>query len=279
MRDLFQPKIDFQPTACTALCRLSFFCPIAINRNLCYNRVEGGITVKNKEPIFFDENRPLAHYAAAGNLKKASEKAILFGKLFPILILPPGVVCAVFDPFSMALFTLFGVLFTILANLGCGIKRIGLSMVSIPLAIAAAVVLFLAGSAFSPAGGVLYLLAAAGQFRAASAISNINMLKELPGFPFFDPAMEDISFAAMEHHGADEYIEGELAEERPERARLVPIEPPSDEMGEIVSENVDIPISLKKVPEEHKNEPTAYEKMMNVQVPEREKVSDIDLFG
>ncbi len=235
--------------------------------------------MKNKEPIFYDENRPLAHYAAAGNLKKASEKAILFGKISPIVILPAGVVCAIFDPLSMALFTLFGVLFTVLAYLGCGIKRIGFSMAGIPLSIAAAVVLFLSGSVFSPAGGALYLLAAAGQFRAVSAISNINMLKELPGFPFFDPAMEDISFAAMEHHGADEYIEGELVEERAERAKLVPIEPPSEEMGEILSENVDIPVSLKKVPEEHKKEPTAYEKMMNVQIPEREEVSDIDLFG
>ncbi|MDE7288698.1 MAG: hypothetical protein K2N71_04225, partial [Oscillospiraceae bacterium] len=209
--------------------------------------------MKNKEPIFFDENRPLAHYKAAGKLREASEKAILFGKIFPIAILPLGVACAIFDPFFMALFTLFGVLFTVLAYLGCGIRRIGLTMVSIPFAIAAAVVLCRAGSAFSPAGGILYFIAAAGQLRALSAISNINMLKELPGFPFFDPAMDDISFAAMEHHGADEYIEGELVEERTERAKLVPIEPPSEEMGEMVSEDIVAPVSLKKVPEEQDN--------------------------
>lgn len=235
--------------------------------------------MKNKEPIFFDENRPLAHYAAAGKLRKASERAILFGKISPIVILPVGVACAIFEPFSMALFTLFGVLFTVLAYLGCGIKRIGFTMTSIPFAIAAAVVLCLSGSAFSLLGGILYFIAAAGQFRALSAISNINMLKELPGFPFFDPAMDDISFAAMEHHGADEYIEGELVEERTERAKLVPIEPPSEDMGEIVSEDITAPVSLEKVPEEQENEPTAYEKMINIQVPEREEVSDIDLFG
>ena len=235
--------------------------------------------MKNKEPIFFYEERPFAHYEAARKLRKVSERAILFGKISPIIILPAGIACAIFEPFSMALFTLFGVLFTVLAYLGCGIKRIGLTMASIPFAIAAAVVLFLAGSAFSSLGGALYLIATVGQFRALSAISNINMLKELPGFPFFDPAMEDISFAAMEHHGADEYIEGELVEERTERAKIVPIEPPSEEMGEIVSEDIDAPISLEKVPEEQENEPTAYEKMINIQVPEREEVSDIDLFG
>lgn len=234
--------------------------------------------MKNKEPIFFYKERPFAHYEAAGKLKKSADKAILFGKISPIVILPLGVACAVFDPFSMALFTLFGVLFTVFAYLGCGIKLIGFTLASIPFAIAAAVTLFRAGITFSPAGGILYFIAAAGQFRALSAISDINMLKELPGFPFFDPAMDDISFAAMEHHGADEYIEGELAEERTERAKLVPIEPPSDDMGEISAEDINAPVSLKKPPEEQDNEPTAYEQMINVQVPEREEVSDIDLF-
>lgn len=234
--------------------------------------------MKRKEPIFFYEERPFAHYAAARKIMRSAEKAILFGKIFPIAILPLGVVGAVFEPFSMALFTLFGALFTVLACLGCGIKRIGFTMAGIPFAIAAAVTLCLAGNAISPAVGALYFIAAAGQFRALSAISDINMLKELPGFPFFDPAMDDISFAAMEHHGADEYIEGELVEERAERAKLVPTEPPSEDMGEIAADDINVPVSLKKIPEEREDEPTAYEQMINVQVPEREEVSDIDLF-
>ncbi|MDE5742437.1 MAG: hypothetical protein K2H90_08325 [Oscillospiraceae bacterium] len=232
-----------------------------------------------KEPIFYDENRPLAHYAAAGKLRKSSEKAILFGKIYPLVILPLGVACAIFEPFSMALFTLFGALFTVLAYIGCGVKRIGPTMAAIPLAIAAAAVLCMTGSDFSIIGGVLYFLAAAGQFRALYAISSINMLKALPGFPFFDPAMDDISFAAMEHHGADEYIEGELVEERTERIKLVPIEPPSEEMGEIVAEEIEASEDIAEVPQERENEPTVYEKMINIQVPEREEVSDIDLFG
>ena len=89
--------------------------------------------------------------------------------------------------------------------------------------------------------------------------------------------MEDISFAAMEHHGADEYIEGELVEERTERIKLVPIEPPSEDMAEIVTEDIEAPVSLEKVPQEQGDEPTAYEQMINIQVPEREEVSDIDL--
>lgn len=230
-----------------------------------------------KEPIFYDENRPLAHYAAAGKLKKSSERAILFGKIYPLIILPLGIVCAIFEPLSMALFTLFGALCTVLAYVGCGVKRAGFTMAAIPLAIAAAAVLFTAGSAFSAAGGVLYLIAVLGLFRALYAISSINMLKDLPGFPFFDSAMDGISFAAMEHHGADEYIEGELVEERAERVRLVPTEPPSEEMGEIVTGEIEAAKDILEVPQLD-GEPTAYEKMINIQVPEREEVSDVDLF-
>lgn len=230
-----------------------------------------------KQPVFFDENRPLAHYKAAGKLKKSADRAVLFGKIFPIVILPAGIACAVFEPLSMALFTLFGVLFTVLAIIGCSIKRIGFTMAAMPLAFFAAVVLCLAKSDFSSIGAVLYLIAGLSQINAFSAISNLEMLKELPGFPFFDPAMEDISFAAMEHHGADEYIEGELVEERTERIKLVPIEPPSEDMAEIVTEDIEAPVSLEKVPQEQEDEPTAYEQMINIQVPEREEVSDIDL--
>lgn len=228
-----------------------------------------------KQPVFFDENRPLAHYAAAGKLKKSADRAILFGKIFPIVILPAGIACAIFEPLSMALFTLFGVIFTALAIIGCSIRRIGFAMAAMPLAFFAAVVLCLAKSAFSPIGAALYLIAGISQLNAMSAISNFHMLKELPGFPFFDPAMEDISFAAMEHHGADEYIAGELVEERSERIKLVPIEPPSEEMGDIVTEEIGVPDLLEEVPAD---EPTKYDRMINAQTEEREDISDIDLF-
>lgn len=229
-----------------------------------------------KEPLFYDENRPLAHYAAAGKLKKSSERAILFGKIYPLIILPLGVACAIFEPLSMALFTLFGALCTALAWFGCGVKRMGPTMAAAPLAIAAAAVLLTAGSFLAIAGGVLYLIEAAGLFRAMYGISSINMLKELPGFPFFDPAMDGISFAAMEHHGADEYIEGELVEEHTERIKLVPTEPPSEEMSEIVTGEIEAPAEILELPQ-LEGEPSAYEKMINIQVPEREEVSDVDL--
>lgn len=231
-----------------------------------------------KQPIFFDENRPLAHYAAAGKLKRSADKALLFGKIFPIVILPVGVVCVAFQPFYMALFALFGILFTVFAFIGCGIRRIGYTLLGIPCAIAASAVMWVSKSELSLPGALLYLIAVISQFRVLYAISDFYMLKELPGFPFFDPSMDDISFAAMDHHGADEFIEGELVEERAERIKLVPIDPPSENMDEIAAEDIDIPVSLKKDPEKHEEEPSAYEKMINIQVPEREEVSDIDLF-
>lgn len=237
-----------------------------------------GIAMKNKQPIFFDENRPFAHYEAAGKLKKAADKAMLFGKIFPIVILPIGIACVAFDPFYMALYALFGILFTVLAFIGCSIRRIGYTLLSIPFAIGALAVMLVSGSDFFLLGTFFYLIATISQFRVLYAISDFYMLKELPGFPFFDPGMDDISFAAMEHHGADEFVEGELCEDRAERIKLVPIEPPSDEMGEILTDDIYAPVNLKKFPEEQEDGPTAYEKMINTQVPEREEVSDIDLF-
>lgn len=233
--------------------------------------------MKKKKPIFFDENRPFAHYEAAGKVKKEADAAITFGKIFPLVVLPVGIVCIAFEPFFMALFALFGILFTVLAIIGCSLRHIGYILISVLLAFITAVVLYLSGSDFSALGAVLYVAAGISHCKVLASILNLNMLKELPGFPFFDPAMDDISFAAMEYHGGDEFIEGELVEERTERAKIVPIEPPSEEMCEIVAE--DIPAEEydfeKGCGEDKKSN---YEQMINAQTPDSSNISDIDLF-
>lgn len=245
----------------------------------------GGIAVK--KPIFFDENKPLAHYEAAGKLKKEADTVIKFGKIFPFAALPVGIVCVAFEPFLMALFALFGIIFTILAVIGCSIRNIRYALASIPLAFAAALTTFFTDSAFSLIGAVVYVIAGLSQCRVLSALSSLRMLKELPGFPFFDPAMDNISFAAMEYHGGDEFIEGELVEERTERAKIVPTEPPSEDMGEIVTDGIEAPALLTDISadldggfnkyERNANEHTAYERMVNAQTPDSSDVSDIDL--
>lgn len=231
-----------------------------------------------KQPIFYDENRPYAHYAAAGKMQKEAAASITFGKILPLIALPAGIAAVVNEPFHMALFAMFGVIFTFLGIFGCSVRRTGYTLASIPLAFLAALVTFLAGSFFSPIAAVCYIIAGLSQCKALWAISAINELKELPGFPFFDPAMDGISFAAKEYHGADEYIESEPEEESTERVRLVPIEPPSEDMGEIFTEETEVPAAAD-VLEESSSEPTKYEQMVNAQTEEREEISDIDLFG
>ncbi|MCM1329578.1 MAG: hypothetical protein NC253_09080 [Ruminococcus sp.] len=230
-----------------------------------------------KQPLFYDPNRPYAHYAAAGKLQKEAAASITLGKILPLIALPAGIAAVVSTPFHMALFALFGILFTFLGIFGCSVRRAGYTMAGIPLAFLAALTAFLAGSFFSPIAAVCYIIAGLSQCKALWAISVLNELKELPGFPFFDPVMDGISFAAVEYHGGDEYIGDEPEEENTERVKLVPIEPPSEDMEEI--------LTAESVPEvgetdaETPSEPSRYEQMINAQTEEREDMSDIDLFG
>lgn len=229
-----------------------------------------------KQPLFYDKDRPYAHYQAAGKLRKEAEAFIKFGKIFPFAALPLGIACIVFEPLAMALFTLFGVFFTVFAVLGCSIRNIKFAMASIPFALASALVTIFAKSEFSLIGAAFYIIAVFVQFKVIWALSTLGILKELPGFPFFDPAMDDISFAAIEYHGGDEYIEGELVEERTERAKIVPAEPPSEDMSEIAADDIEAAAPLLEdsfQPLDSK----PYERMVNAQTPDKNDVSDIDL--
>lgn len=199
--------------------------------------------MNNKAPILYDKDKPLAHYEEARELKRKVDSILNSGKNISIAAFVVGLICVFTGvsssaPLLMALFSFFGLLFSLLGYMGCHVRHMMLSFFSIPLGIAAAIVLALTGSALSPLGAVLYLGAAVMQAGAADAISKFHMLKELPGFPFFDPGMDDLSFAALDRHEADEFIEGEIPDERPERIKYLPAEPPSDEMDEIVTEGI-----------------------------------------
>ncbi|MCH5192924.1 MAG: hypothetical protein J1F11_03110 [Oscillospiraceae bacterium] len=197
----------------------------------------------NNAPILYNEDKPLAHYEEARRLKEKVDSVLNTGQNISLAAFAVGVVC-VFTamssakPLLMALFSLFGLFFSVLGYMGCHIRRQMMSFISIPLGFAAAVVLAATRAPFAPLGAVLYIGAALMQTSAVMAIANFNMLKELPGFPFFDPGMDDLTFAALERHGAEEFIEGELSDERPERVRYLPEGPPSEDMDEIITEGI-----------------------------------------
>lgn len=253
------------------------------------------------KPILYDPDKPLAHYEQAGKYYKSVNNSFGFGIAMPIISFFFGAACILYDPWLMAVFALFAIPFTLLSIIGCRARRALLCMISIPLALAAAVVSLISQTVFSPLGFAAYLFSAFAEFKAVSSVNIFLMLKELPGFPFFDPSMEDLTFAALDRHNAEEFIEGDMETEKTFQ-RFKPEElNPSDEMDELVTG-----VSLKKdgdVSEEavgnaettvyaeaivtDENLPakasseteSAYEKMMKVMVEKNREISDVDLFG
>lgn len=250
--------------------------------------------MKNNSPILYNEDKPLAHYEEAGALKKKVDSVLKNGKNISVAAFIAGVICVFtgvssFTPLLMALFSLFGMLFSVLGFMGCHIKQYLMSFFSIPFGLAAALVLAMTGSVIAPLGAVLYIGASIMQGGALSAIVNFHMLRQLPGFPFFDPGMDDITFAARERHEADVYIEGELSDEHPERIRYVPLEPPSDEMDEIVTEGIaladdgrtlltlfekEAAEAVEDVPEDIKDEVVMHLGHLDPNLPEHDNIID-----
>lgn len=229
--------------------------------------------------IEYNENQPLAHYKAAGALKKKTDIALNLGRIFPIFSFLAGVVCVATNPFSIAMHALFGLSFAVLSIVGCWIKNVRLCLVSIPLGIISTALLAASGSVFSPAGAALSALTVLLEIRAFLAIYDLDMLRGLPGFPFFEVGMEDITFAAIEHHGGDEFLKGFEEEEKTERIRYLPTEPPSDEMPELSLDEDGGDAVLLLKPTDNADGETPYEKMVAVSEQPQGKFSDIDLFG
>ena len=194
-------------------------------------------------PILYDKDKPLAHYEAAGELKAKVDSVLNTGKKISLSAFAVGLVCVFTgarssEPLLMALFALFGTLFSFMGFMGCHVRHQLMCFFSIPLGFGAAIVMALTGARLAPLGAVLYIGAAVMQMSAVFAVANFNMLKTLPGFPFFDPGMDDLSFAALDRHDAEVYVEGELTTDIPERIRLLPEGPPSEDMDEIITEGI-----------------------------------------
>ena len=254
----------------------------------------------NDAPVLYDPEKPLAHYEQSGKRYKRVKKRLSFGIITPIPAFVLGGACIIFNPWLMAVFAFFSVPFTLLSIIGCVTRREKLCLGAVPIGVILAILSIISGSVFAPLGAAAYLLAALAEFMAVSASSEFS---ELPGFPFFDPAMDDISFAAKDHFGSDEFIdESELYTEK----KVYRFDPgtlePSDKMDEIVTgvsllKEGDTPPPAEEISEapaeaaETETEPAAkelapeirdegtYERMMKVKEESRNEISDIDLFG
>lgn len=255
----------------------------------------------NNAPVLYDPEKPLAHYEQSGKRYKRVKKRLTAGIIAPIPALLLGGACVIFDPWLMAVFAFFSVPFTLLSIIGCVTRREKLCLGAVPIGAVLAVLSVISKSVFSPLGAAAYLLAALAEFMAVSASSEFYELKELPGFPFFDPSMDDISFAAKDHFGSDEFIdESELYTEK-KVYRFQPSElEPSDEMDEIVTgvsllKEGDTPLHIEEISENHSEQEETesvakelapeirsegtYEQMIKISEESRNDISDIDLFG
>ncbi len=188
------------------------------------------------EIILFDPDKPIAHYEKARELKKKTDKALNYGKIVPVAAFIIGSICVIYDPGLMAMMALFGLIFCVIAFIGCMARLPKMCLLSIPLGIAAAAAAALSSSDMAPAGMFSFLLASGLQVFAINAADKFQRLRELPGFPFFDASMDGISFAAMDRFGSDQFIDdSSLHEEKGERTKLAPIGEPSDDMEELTS--------------------------------------------
>lgn len=257
----------------------------------------------NDAPVLYDPEKPLAHYEQSGKRYKRVKKRLSLGIIAPIPALVLGGACIIFDPWLMAVFAFFSVPFTLLSIIGCATRREKLCLSSVPIGAILAVLSIISGSAFAPLGAAAYLFASLAEFMAVSASSEFYELKELPGFPFFDPAMDDISFAAKDHYGSDEFIDESRLHTEKKTYRFDPSElEPSDKMDEIVTgisllKEGDAPPSVEEISEapaeaaETETEPAAkelapeirsegtYEQMMKLKEESKNDISDVDLFG
>lgn len=252
----------------------------------------------NSIPIVYNPDEPLAHYEQSGKRYKKVKKSLTTGIIAAIPAFLLGGACIIFDPWLMAVFTFFSVPFTLLSIIGCVTRREKMCLGAVPIGVILAVISIISGSLFAPLGAAAYLLAALAEFIAASAASEFHELKELPGFPFFDPSMDDITFAAKDHFGADEFIDESGLHTEKKTYRFNPEDlDPSDKMDEIVTgvsllKDVDASLPASEVPAtETKNESAVqelmpeknteshYDRMMKVRTDNKNEISDVELFG
>ncbi len=209
--------------------------------------------IESSNEIVFNPEMPFAHYKEGHERFLNYKASVSLGTVITVVSFIVGFLSVMYYPTPMAIFFFSGIVYTLLAMIGCHARRPKACLFSMPLALVAGVSAIIGGSAFSIFGLIAYLGAAIAMFKAANDITALAAMKELPGYPIFDATMDDISFAAMDEMGADELFSDEpivYEEVRGERF-IAPMEP-SENMDEILTEGTAIIGEEKKL--------TAYER-------------------
>lgn len=209
----------------------------------------------NNEEIVYNPEMPLAHYEIGHKRFLDYRAAVSFGTAISFIALILGVLSVIRSPGPMAVLFGSGLIFTLMSLIGCYARRPKICLFSLPLALVAGISSIVGGTEFSIFGLIAYLVAAFAMFRAATAISALAEMKELPGYPVFDSSLDQAPLATMIEMGADDLFSDEpvvYEEVRGERF-IAPMEP-SEDMDEILTEGTAVTLE--------KNQFTAYETEM-----------------
>lgn len=191
----------------------------------------------NNEEIVYNPEFPFAHYDVGHERFLHFKMSVSICTAITIIAFILGFLSVMYTPAPMAFFFLTALPFTLLALIGCHARRPKMCLFSLPLALIAGISAIIGGSAFSIFGLIAYLGAAFFVFKAANDIATLVAMKELPGYPIFDAALDQASFAAMDEMGADELFSDEptVYEEVHGKRFIAPMEP-SEDMEEILTE-------------------------------------------
>ncbi len=228
-----------------------------------------------KEPIIFDPDHPIAHYERARKLKKKSDRTLGRCRIVSAAAFVIGTACVLYNPGMMALNAFFGLLFCILSLTGCWLKRQMMCLFAIPLGLTASLIAGFSGSGIAYVGAAVFFIASGLEIFSINAVAEHNMLKQLPGFPFFDVSMDNISFAAKDRFGSDQFIDSSEFNKEKEHIKLVPVGEPSENMEEIFSEEQDIP-EEKNIADDGEQKDMVWD----TDGKRKDKtISDVELFG
>ena len=195
----------------------------------------------NNEEIVFNPELPFAHYDVGHERYLNFKMSVSICTAITIIAFILGFLSVMYSPAPMAFFFLTALSFSLLALIGCHARRPKMCLFSLPLALIAGISAIIGGSAFSIFGLAAYLGAAFFVFKAANDIAALVAMKELPGYPIFDAALDQASFATMDEMGADELFSDEptVYEEVRGKRFIGPMEP-SEDMEEILTESTTV---------------------------------------
>ncbi len=209
------------------------------------------------QPIIFNNEKPLAHFEAAGKLREKVEIVLNINLFSGIVLLVLAFPLIYKNPDLLAYFFLFNVGY-IGSNIAASLRKVDLTLIGFICALLLGMVILSVGLSYQ---GIIYLIMAVFQFVVHHFVLKDRYLSELFGYPHFSVALAEASLATLNVHGANKmpYTADEHKDER-ERVTtkntngIRAVEQSSD-MDVITYENMEINLPDKTKQKKDKKSP------------------------